>query len=98
MIQMQTNLEVADNSGARRIQCIKVLGGSKRMLAGVGAGIDGRPARQRRVRSRRPAVVGQRSEPRVARDNRRAPPTPDGRRRRGAHAVADQGVAHYRRE
>jgi len=30
MIQMQTNLEVADNSGARRVRCIKVLGGSKR--------------------------------------------------------------------
>ncbi len=36
MIQMQTNLEVADNSGARRIQCIKVLGGSKRRFASVG--------------------------------------------------------------
>ena len=36
MIQMQTNLEVADNSGAKRIQCIKVLGGSKRKTAGVG--------------------------------------------------------------
>ncbi len=36
MIQMQTNLDVADNSGARRVQCIKVLGGSKRMIAGVG--------------------------------------------------------------
>ena len=36
MIQMQTNLDVADNSGARRVQCIKVLGGSKRMVAGVG--------------------------------------------------------------
>lgn len=36
MIQMQTNLEVADNSGARRVQCIKVLGGSKRKVAGVG--------------------------------------------------------------
>jgi large subunit ribosomal protein L14 len=36
MIQMQTNLEVADNSGARRLQCIKVLGGSKHMSAGVG--------------------------------------------------------------
>lgn len=36
MIQMQTNLEVADNSGARRVQCIKVLGGSKRRTAGVG--------------------------------------------------------------
>ncbi len=36
MIQMQTNLEVADNSGAKRVQCIKVLGGSKRRFAGVG--------------------------------------------------------------
>ena len=36
MIQMQTNLNVADNSGARRVQCIKVLGGSKRRYAGVG--------------------------------------------------------------
>ena len=33
---MQTNLEVADNSGARRVQCIKVLGGSKRRTASVG--------------------------------------------------------------
>ena len=36
MIQMETNLDVADNSGARRIQCIKVLGGSKRKYATVG--------------------------------------------------------------
>lgn len=36
MIQMQSNLEVADNSGARRVQCIKVLGGSGRKSAGVG--------------------------------------------------------------
>src|SRR5438045_9372985 len=36
MIQMQTNLDVADNSGARRVQCIKVLGGSKRKTATVG--------------------------------------------------------------
>ena len=36
MIQMQSQLEVADNSGARRVQCIKVLGGSKRKTAGVG--------------------------------------------------------------
>ena len=36
MIQMQSNLSVADNSGARRVQCIKVLGGSKRRYAGVG--------------------------------------------------------------
>ena len=36
MIQMQTNLSAADNSGARRLQCIKVLGGSKRRYAGVG--------------------------------------------------------------
>jgi len=36
MIQMQSNLDVADNSGARRVQCIKVLGGSKRRYAHVG--------------------------------------------------------------
>jgi large subunit ribosomal protein L14 len=36
MIQVQTNLDVADNSGARRVMCIKVLGGSKRKYAGVG--------------------------------------------------------------
>src|SRR3979409_975356 len=36
MIQMQTNLDAADNSGARRVMCIKVLGGSKRRYAGVG--------------------------------------------------------------
>lgn len=36
MIQMQTNLEVADNSGAKRVQCIKVLGGAGRKTASVG--------------------------------------------------------------
>ena len=36
MIQMQSNLFVADNSGARQIQCIKVLGGSKRRFASIG--------------------------------------------------------------
>jgi large subunit ribosomal protein L14 len=36
MIQMQTQLDVADNSGARRVQCIKVLGGSKRRYARIG--------------------------------------------------------------
>ena len=36
MIQMQTMLNVADNSGARKIRCIKVLGGSKRRYAGIG--------------------------------------------------------------
>ena len=36
MIQMQTNLDVADNSGAKRVQCIKVLGGAKRRTAGIG--------------------------------------------------------------
>ena len=36
MIQMQTNLDVADNSGARRVMCIKVLGGSMRRYATVG--------------------------------------------------------------
>ncbi len=36
MIQMRTVLDVADNSGAKRVQCIKVLGGSRRKYAGVG--------------------------------------------------------------
>ena len=41
MIQMQTNLDVADNSGARRVMCIKVLGGAKRRYASVGDVIVG---------------------------------------------------------
>ena len=36
MIQTETMLEIADNSGARRVQCIKVLGGSHRRYAGIG--------------------------------------------------------------
>ncbi|MAC62017.1 MAG: 50S ribosomal protein L14 [SAR116 cluster bacterium] len=36
MIQMQSNLGIADNSGARRVQCIKVLGGSGRKIASIG--------------------------------------------------------------
>jgi len=36
MIQMQTNLVVADNSGAKTARCIKVLGGSKHMITGIG--------------------------------------------------------------
>jgi large subunit ribosomal protein L14 len=36
MIQMQSQLDVADNSGARRVQCVKVLGGARRSAAGVG--------------------------------------------------------------
>jgi large subunit ribosomal protein L14 len=36
MIQMQSMMSVADNSGARRVQCIKVLGGSHRRYAGIG--------------------------------------------------------------
>jgi len=36
MIQMQSRLEVADNSGAKSVQCIKVLGGSKKTIAGIG--------------------------------------------------------------
>ena len=36
MIQMQTMLDAADNSGARRLQCIKVLGGSRRRYANIG--------------------------------------------------------------
>ena len=36
MIQMQTMLDVADNTGARAVMCIKVLGGSKRRYANIG--------------------------------------------------------------
>ena len=36
MVQMQTYLNVADNSGAKKAMCIKVLGGSKRKIAGIG--------------------------------------------------------------
>lgn len=36
MIQMESELSVADNSGARRVMCLKVLGGSKRRYAGIG--------------------------------------------------------------
>ena len=36
MIQVQTELQVADNTGAKRVECIKVLGGSKRRYAGIG--------------------------------------------------------------
>ena len=36
MIQMQSVLSVADNSGAKKVQCIKVIGGSKRKYAGIG--------------------------------------------------------------
>jgi large subunit ribosomal protein L14 len=36
MIQMRTNLDVADNSGAKRVQCVKVLGGSRRRYASIG--------------------------------------------------------------
>src|SRR5690606_28483170 len=36
MIQMETVLEVADNSGAKKVRCVKVLGGSKRKYAGIG--------------------------------------------------------------
>ena len=36
MIQMQSSLEVADNSGAKRVECIKVLGGSHKRYAGIG--------------------------------------------------------------
>ena len=52
MISVETNLDVADNSGARRVQCIKVLGGTRRRSRfggrrdrGVGEGSDSRAAR-----------------------------------------------------
>ena len=36
MIQMETNLDVADNSGAKQVKCVKVLGGSRKRVAGLG--------------------------------------------------------------
>ena len=63
MIQMQTQLEVADNSGARRVQCIKVLGGSKRKTAGVGDVVP---------RSAREPAGPSRAEPRPRRRSRAA--------------------------
>ena len=36
MIQMQTRLDVADNTGAKKVMCIKVLGGTRRRYAGIG--------------------------------------------------------------
>ena len=54
MIQMQTVLQAADNSGARRLMCIKVLGGSKRRYAGIGdvikVTIKSHPTRQSQKR------------------------------------------------
>src|SRR5436189_222562 len=47
MIQMQSNLDVADNSGAKRVQCIKVLGGSKRRPGGVGDGVVVRSGKEK---------------------------------------------------
>ena len=62
MIQMQTKLEVADNSGAKLVKCVKVLGGSKRMTASIGDVIvvavqqvlPGRHAKDRNPGRRRP--------------------------------------------
>ncbi len=63
MIQTQTMLEVADNSGARRVMCIKVLGGSHRRYARVGDIIkvsvkDAIPRGKARVESRANNTVG----------------------------------------
>src|SRR5512132_3156412 len=72
MIQVETNLDVADNSGARRVQCIRVLGGSRRKYASVGdpivVSIKGAVARGRvkKVEVARAVVV------RTAKDGRRA--------------------------
>ena len=62
MIQMQSRLDVADNTGARSVMCFKVLGGSKRRYANIGdvikvtvkeAAPRGGPHRQRRASCRR---------------------------------------------
>ena len=53
MIQMQTMLNVADNSGARKVRCIKVLGGSKRRYAGIGDVVMAAVRRPRLARTSR---------------------------------------------
>ena len=70
MIQVETRLEVADNSGARSVQCIKVLGGSKRKIASVGDVIvvsvkEAIPRGRRRLR-RCPRPAGRKSSPQPA--------------------------------
>ena len=55
MIHPETNLDVADNSGAKRVQCIKVLGGSKRKFASVGD-VSTRPTPESRPVSPPPAT------------------------------------------
>jgi len=71
MIQLQTNLDVADNSGARRVMCIKVLGGSKRRYATVGASIVVRRSNDSARQSKRARDEGRRGG-RVRKDIRRA--------------------------
>jgi large subunit ribosomal protein L14 len=66
MIQMQTNLDVADNSGARRVMCIKVLGGSKRKYASVGDIIVVSIGRIPRGRVGRRHEGGRRAHPRTS--------------------------------
>ena len=71
MIQMQSNLRVADNSGARRVQCIKVLGGAGRRYASVGDVIvvsvkEAIPTGRVKKGDVRRAVVGARRDERVA--------------------------------
>lgn len=59
MIQMQSGLEVADNTGAREVQCIKVLGGSKRRYASVGdiIKVSIKDAAPRRSSRRNPSLL-----------------------------------------
>ena len=63
MIQMQTNLDVADNSGARRVMCIKVLGGSKRRYASVGDTIQRKDGSVIRFDRSAAVIVNKQNEP-----------------------------------
>ena len=83
MIQMQSRLEVADNTGARSVQCIKVLGGSKRRYAGIGDII--------KVRIKDAAPRGRRKRPASRRPGPRADRSPTSRRRDRLREYLDQG-------
>jgi large subunit ribosomal protein L14 len=84
MIQMQSNLDVADNSGAKRVQCIKVLGGSKRRFASASATSSS-------------SAIKEAAAPRQGEEGRRAPrrhrPHRQGRRRADGSVIRFDGNA-----
>ena len=73
MIQMQSRLNVADNTGAKEVMCIKVLGGSRRRVAGLGDVII--CSVKRRCRQRSQEEGGRARRDRAGQDSRRGGPT-----------------------